>query len=89
MVKVLRSIYIEKEMLDKLFELKEKYGSVGKAIENLIKIAEEKERAVKLHEENIKSLCEKIDGMKKDIEKLNNIVIKLAKTWGVKLDNSL
>jgi len=86
MVKVLRSIYIEKETLDKLFELKKKYGSVGKAIENLIKIAEEKERTVKLHEEDIKSLCEKIDGIKKDVEKINDIVIKLAKTWGIKLE---
>jgi predicted CopG family antitoxin len=84
MVRTSRTIYIEHEALQKLLELKQKSGSsLGKIIENLIKEHEKLERESELKE---KTVDQKIEELKNEIKEIKNIVLKIAKTWGVKLE---
>jgi len=84
MVRTSRTIYIEHEALQKLLELKQKTGSsLGKIIENLIKEHEKLEKESELKE---KTLDQKIEELKNEINNVKNIVSKIAKQWGVKIE---
>jgi len=82
MTKISKSIYLEYEVFQKLAELKKEYGSIGKAIENLIREHEQLKRQSELQEKNVSERLKKIE---EELINMKEIIIKIGKTWGVKV----
>jgi len=80
MVRVLKAFYIDYEILEKLYSLKEKYGNINNAMKYLLKAAEEYEKMTVLKENTI---INEINGLKTEIAKIKDILLKFAKVWGV------
>jgi len=83
MPKISKSIYIDWEVYQKLIDLKKDYGSIGKVLENLIR---EHELAKQKSELEEKKISEKLGKIEEELINIKNAVIKIAKTWGVKLE---
>jgi predicted CopG family antitoxin len=82
MPKISKSIYLDWEVYQKLMELRKDYGSLGKVLENLIREHEQLKKQTELKE---KTLNEKIEELKNEIINMKEIIVKIGKTWGVKV----
>jgi len=83
MTKISKSIYLEWETYQKLMKLREEYGSLGKVLENLIR---EHELAKQKSELEEKKISERLGKVEEELINIKNTVIKIAKTWGIKIE---